>query len=55
MMTRIITVRDLLAAYSDVEKFILQEILDLQCRNKLYDKKYVKIKEFFKHYITSNR
>jgi hypothetical protein len=53
METKMITVGTLLQAYSNVEKTIPQEILDLQCGTKLYDKKYLKIKEFFKHYVTN--
>ena len=53
METKMITVGTLLAAYSNVEKTIPQEILDLQCGTKLYDKKYLKIKEFFKHYVAN--
>jgi len=53
METKIITVGTLLAAYSNAKKTIPQEILDLQCGTKLYDKKYLKIKEFFKHYIAN--
>lgn len=53
METKMITVGTLLQAYSNVEKTIPQEILDLQCGTKLYDKKYIKIKEFFKHYVAN--
>ena len=47
-----ITVGTLLQSYRML-KTIPQEILDLQCGTKLYDKKYLKIKEFFQHYIAN--
>jgi hypothetical protein len=51
MESKMITVGTLFLAYRNVENFIPQEILDLQCGTKLYDKKYIKIKEFFKQVI----
>lgn len=48
-----ITVGTLLKGYKNVENYLPQEILDLQCGTKLYDKKYLKIKEFFKYYMTN--
>lgn len=48
-----ITVGTLLQAYSNVKKTIPQEILDLQCGTKLYDMKYIKIKDFFKNHIAN--
>jgi len=53
METKMITVGTLLQAYSNVEKTIPQEILDLQCGTKPYDEKYLKIKEFFQHYVAN--
>lgn len=49
MDTKMITVGTLLQMYSKPEEIIPQEILDLSCGRKLYDVKYMKIKEFFKH------
>lgn len=55
MGTKMITVGTLLQAYSNVEKTIPQEILDIQCGTKLYDKKYLKIKEFFKRELQKKK
>jgi hypothetical protein len=46
-----ITIKDLFIAYKDIDKYLPQEILNLICGNNLYDKKYMKVKEFFKNYI----
>jgi hypothetical protein len=50
-----ITVGTLFQAYSNVEKTIPKEILNLKVGDKLYDKKYLKIKEFFKHYLSDKK
>lgn len=40
-----ITVGNLLQIYSNAEKNIPQEILDLKCGTELYDMKYLKIRD----------
>jgi hypothetical protein len=50
-MKKTIRVRNLFMCYKNIENYLPQEILNLVCGNKFYDKKYLKIKEFFKNYI----
>jgi len=50
-MEKIITIRNLFVCYKNIDNYLPQEILDLVCGNRFYDKKYMKIKEFFKNYI----
>ena len=45
-------IKDVLAEYEGIENQIPEEVLNIKVGDKPYDKKYLKIKQFFKENLS---